>query len=656
MANIRVIVQYAVPVVTGILGLLWLFGRKKDKKQSIEETPSQKESSKEISSNKQLPTEKKTEKPPDVNCKQPVIPTAAKLHQSPSKVSKKEDQTHADSNKNKILSQSSPVIEEEISHVVSTSSLKSSVVPERNINVKQENPISEESNRPTCNSEPASSNHTGSSLSSHNRITEQKTDSSNNLTEGTDTVTKTSKKLVEASSDTKNANSLDKIKSELTSSKISNHEKQTSTLSANVSTDSVKLIKDSPLESLSQKSDSETKNNEPIEKSTKLSSSSEKAVKVVEESTVEESSSTQTSVDNNESVPIVDVEDAAKSNEHQDTSPPNSDSPGCDSNSEASNDSGRGGSVTENLSSMCSPEIVRYEFNFPSELCGRLIGRQGKNINAIKEQAAASVSLQNNPFTPEFQICIVEGTQTEVEKALSLIRQKFPRSQFSQLDMSPINQPAPPKPAPHVLMPNIMQLSLPEGVSVDVVVSSIVDAGHVFVQQPTHPSFPSLERLDQFMSVCYSQNKMVPPLPRPIEVGVICVAPMMDGWYRAQIVQVYEDTNECDIKFVDYGGYERLSMPLLKQIRSDFMTLPFQAVECYVANITPLQGEDFFSDKAGSVLEELTQGKLLQAQVINRAEDGIPYIHIYQISGDRVLFVNRELVNRKVTRGIEIIQ
>ncbi|XP_050410418.1 A-kinase anchor protein 1, mitochondrial [Patella vulgata] len=654
MANIRVIVQYAVPVVTGILGLLWLFGRKKDKKRSIKEPPSQKDSSKEISSNKQLPTEQKIDKPPDINCKQPVIPTATKLCESPSKISKKDDQTHSVSEKNKIMSQSSPVIEEQISHVVSTSSLKSSVIPERNINVSQENAISEKSN----NSKSASRNHTGSNLSPCNSMTEQRTDSSNKSTVA-DTVTKTSKKLVEPSSDTKNGNSLDKVKSELTSSEISNHEKQTSTLSANVSTDSIKLIKDSPLESLSQRLDSENKNIESTEKSTKLSSLSEKAVKVVEvneELTVEESSSTQTQVSNNESVPIVDVEDAAKSNEHQDTSPPNSDSPGCDSNSEASNDSGRGGSVTENLSSMCSPEIVRYEFNFPSELCGRLIGRQGKNINAIKEQAAASVSLQNNPFTPEFQICIVEGTQTEVEKALSLIRQKFPRSQFSQLDMSPINQPAPPKPAPHVLMPNIMQLSLPEGVSVDVVVSSIVDAGHVFVQQPTHPSFPSLERLDQCMAVCYSQNKMVPPLPRPIEVGVICVAPMMDGWYRAQIVQVYEDTNECDIKFVDYGGYERLSMPLLKQIRSDFMTLPFQAVECYVANITPLQGEDFFSDKAGSVLEELTQGKLLQAQVINRAEDGIPYIHIYQISGDRVLFVNRELVNRKVTRGIEIIQ
>ncbi|ESO95396.1 hypothetical protein LOTGIDRAFT_215053 [Lottia gigantea] len=223
--------------------------------------------------------------------------------------------------------------------------------------------------------------------------------------------------------------------------------------------------------------------------------------------------------------------------------------------------------------------------------------------------------------------------------------------------MSPINQPvaAPTKlQAAPVLMPNIMQLSLPEGVSVDVIVSNIVDAGHIFVQQPTHPSFPSLDRLNQFMMMCYTQDKMVPPLPQPIEAGVICVAPLSDGWYRAQVVQVYIDLQECDIKFVDYGGFERVPMSQLKQIRSDFMTLPFQAVECYIATIAPLA--EYFSVEAANVLDELTQSKVLQAQVISRAEDGIPYIHLYQISGNRVIFINRELVNRKVVKGTDIIE
>lgn len=73
-----------------------------------------------------------------------------------------------------------------------------------------------------------------------------------------------------------------------------------------------------------------------------------------------------------------------------------------------------------------------------------------------------------------------------------------------------------------------------------------------------------------------------------VAAGVICAAPMLNGWYRAQIMATYEKSDECDIKYVDYGGYSRISSSLLKQIRSDFMTLPFEAVECYVANVTPL--------------------------------------------------------------------
>jgi A-kinase anchor protein 1 len=40
---------------------------------------------------------------------------------------------------------------------------------------------------------------------------------------------------------------------------------------------------------------------------------------------------------------------------------------------------------------------------------------------------------------------------------------------------------------------------------------------------------------------------------------------------------VAEEEFECDIKFLDYGGYSRVSVATLRQIRSDFMTLPFQA-------------------------------------------------------------------------------
>jgi hypothetical protein len=61
-----------------------------------------------------------------------------------------------------------------------------------------------------------------------------------------------------------------------------------------------------------------------------------------------------------------------------------------------------------------------------------------------------------------------------------------------------------------------LQLNLPDGVSMGIVVSAVVNAGHVFVQQPAHPTFPALERLGQFMFTCYS-DLSAPTLPRPVE-------------------------------------------------------------------------------------------------------------------------------------------
>lgn len=52
-----------------------------------------------------------------------------------------------------------------------------------------------------------------------------------------------------------------------------------------------------------------------------------------------------------------------------------------------------------------------------------------------------------------------------------------------------------------------------------------------------------------------------------IVVGVICAAPMLNGWYRAQISAVGEESDECDIKYVDYGGFSRVQGNTLRQIR-----------------------------------------------------------------------------------------
>lgn len=69
----------------------------------------------------------------------------------------------------------------------------------------------------------------------------------------------------------------------------------------------------------------------------------------------------------------------------------------------------------------------------------------------------------------------------------------------------------------------------------------------------------------------------------------MCVGCVQNCWYRVQIVSILSETDEeCMVKFVDFGGFGQMKLTDLRQMRTDFMTLPFQAIECTLSNIRPI--------------------------------------------------------------------
>lgn len=58
---------------------------------------------------------------------------------------------------------------------------------------------------------------------------------------------------------------------------------------------------------------------------------------------------------------------------------------------------------------------------------------------------------------------------------------------------------------------------------------NIVSAGHVFVQQHTHPTYHALRSLDQQMFLCYSQPG-TPALPSPPEGLCMCMCARVCVW------------------------------------------------------------------------------------------------------------------------------
>lgn len=317
---------------------------------------------------------------------------------------------------------------------------------------------------------------------------------------------------------------------------------------------------------------------------------------------------------------------------------------GSDVNSMDSVDSGCTMSAVEsqsNHAASSSSDLIIWEIEVPKHLVGRLIGKQGRYVSFLKQNSGAKIYISTLPYTQEFQICHIEGTQQQVDKALSLIGKKF-----KDLDLTNLYAPPPP-PLTLPSLPMTSWLLLPSGVTVEVIVVNIVSAGHVFVQQHTHPTYHALRSLDQQMFLCYSQPG-TPTLPSPAEVGVICAAPAVEGaWWRAQVITFYKETNEVEIRYVDYGGYDRVKIDSLRQIRSDFVTLPFQGAEVLLDNIAPLPGEDRFSPEATSALEEMTRGVALLAQVSNYDNNtGLPLVHLWNMVGEEVISVNRTLAER----------
>ncbi|XP_072548030.1 A kinase (PRKA) anchor protein 1b [Salminus brasiliensis] len=288
-----------------------------------------------------------------------------------------------------------------------------------------------------------------------------------------------------------------------------------------------------------------------------------------------------------------------------------------------------------------SSELIVWEIEVPKHLVGRLIGKQGRYVSFLKQSSGAKIYISTLPYTQEFQICHIEGTQQQVDKALALIGKKF-----KDLDLTNLYAP-PPLPLSLPSLPMTSWLLLPNGVTVEVIVVNIVSAGHVFVQQHTHPTYHALRSLDQQMFLCYSQPG-TPALPSPAEVGVICAAPAVDGaWWRAQVISFFKDSNEVEIRYVDYGGYDRVKSDTLRQIRSDFVTLPFQGTEVLLDNVAPLPGEDRFSTEASSALEEMTRGVPLLAQVTNYDNNtGLPLVQMWNMVGDELVLLNRTLAER----------
>lgn len=56
-------------------------------------------------------------------------------------------------------------------------------------------------------------------------------------------------------------------------------------------------------------------------------------------------------------------------------------------------------------------------------------------------------------------------------------------------------------------------------------------------------------------------------------------------WYRAEVISVDETENSADLYYVDYGDQDTVNISKVYELRTDFLSLNFQAIQCHLAKV-----------------------------------------------------------------------
>ncbi|XP_037546672.1 tudor and KH domain-containing protein [Nematolebias whitei] len=182
----------------------------------------------------------------------------------------------------------------------------------------------------------------------------------------------------------------------------------------------------------------------------------------------------------------------------------------------------------------------------------------------------------------------------------------------------------------------------------EVYVSASENPNHFWIQILGVRSL-QLDKLTEEMNSFYSDGFSTEQQVKTIVVGDIVAAPYRDHgtWNRAKVLGVL-GSDLVDLYYVDFGDNGELSRASLRRLRSDFLSLPFQAIECSLAGVRP-KG-DMWSEAALDDFERLTycaDWRPLQAKLYSYSHSEIsswPSVKLYDNSNGMAVNIGEELI------------
>ncbi|XP_043274911.1 tudor and KH domain-containing protein homolog isoform X2 [Venturia canescens] len=327
------------------------------------------------------------------------------------------------------------------------------------------------------------------------------------------------------------------------------------------------------------------------------------------------------------------------------------------------------------------PLIETYETYVPQRVCPKIIGRAGESIREIQVSTKAKIIIEKSWSSDpnSKRRVIIKGTAEQIASALNQIEDKVHEynetleklvageSSRSQRGKVSPRIPAinPPNDTPLLTQPANDE-TLNEG-TMDVYVSAIENPSQFWVQVAGSGTL-CLDELVAEMTAYYEdvENQEIHAL-KNVTVGQTVAAKFLfDGkWYRAEVISSLED-DECEVYFLDYGDHEIVSIKHVFELRTDFLSLRLQAIECSLANVKPHEGEwsaesiERFSD-----LTWVAQWKVLIAKVrgykeralglgsSRREGSPIPCVDLYDKNDSKDINIGKQMVVENLAEAEE---
>lgn len=319
---------------------------------------------------------------------------------------------------------------------------------------------------------------------------------------------------------------------------------------------------------------------------------------------------------------------------------------------------------------------VTEEILVPQSACGKIMGRCGDSLTEICRKSKAKVSVESGDRGDgKTRRVIITGNQSQVNIAKVLIDEKVKEDAEARKLIDEVEAKREPRGGirtPTGLTPATSRESLQtrseklnttssDG-QMEVYVSAIASPARFWLQI-VGPQSADLDSLVGDMTEYYSreENRELHKIRAPYLGQIVAAMFRYDSkWYRAEIISILPNEFApgdvvLDLYFVDYGDSEYVNPREVCELQTSFLTLRFQAIECYLAHVQPVESEhpEIWDEGAIQRFEQLTHvaqwKKLLSRTVffkertkgdtrIRREGSPVPGIELYDTSDGEFIF------------------